>query len=190
MTPISQADLRTLEIATGMPVTAYGILQDKDTLIYLDMIGPKARVRATWAALKANNRRTNIFYEPITVRKEEHVLIKRTLPNSQWENWIMLHRQLSHQAVRPDNFYLINPRHEPCNPDIVPANFHAMLSKVCPLPILPAWSIYLWKQAGRYNLLQSITNNCHALTGWKVLYNPEKWARIITKGLQEGALTF
>lgn len=181
---------KVVELADGLPVAVNAALRDEETLIYFDMFGPKQRVRANWAAIKAHRRRVFLFYSPIITDKGEHILIKSTLPGSEWENWIMLHRQASHKHAKPNqDFYLINPLDDE-NPGRTPANFYAMFSRVLPIPALPGWADYLWQQANHQDLLTPISERCHRLTGYRVSANPEAWSAIISNGISKGTIAF
>jgi len=66
-----------------------------------------------------------------------------------------------------------------------------MLDRALPLPILPAWTEYLW-QAGREAKLIQLLNNGQGqgYAGWRVLPDSEGWQRLVQAGLAGKTLAF
>lgn len=206
-----------ITFAKGFPIHVRHFVRDDDTLVYLDMIGSPDKVRASWAGLKDGGRRHWVLSEPLQLQKQEHVVLRQTLPCS-WGQTVMIHNQASYEQMEigiTPFFYLIDWNrsssgegrgficanchhylnsyectHARCNQKRQPANFYPMLTKALPFPILPSWTNYLWELGWDEDLITVARGASYQSIAFKVAATPSKWKAIISQGLHDQTITF
>jgi hypothetical protein len=180
---------KTLSLAQGLGVYTPAIAIDDidDTLIYLEMIGPKQSVKANWAALIGGGKVHWLGRKRVRLDgMKAHIKIQSTLPCG-WANHILIHKQASLKEMNPEQpFYLLDDGNQ-----MIPSLFYAMLNKALALPLLESWSAYLW-QNGRERKLISLLDEGEGqgYAAWRVLPAPEAWQEIIQDGLQTDQIAF
>jgi hypothetical protein len=178
----------TLQFVQGMRVhtPAVALDDENDDVVYLEMAGQKAAVRANWAALVGKKAhwigRQRVYLEGM----KKHVQIQTKLPCG-WLHTALIHRQASlHEANPEEPFYLLDDGRS-----ALPPLFYPMLNRCLAVPLLPAWSDYLW-QRGRQEKLITLLNNGEGqgYAAWRVLPAPAEWEKVVARGLKAGRLTF
>jgi hypothetical protein len=178
----------TLQFVQGMRVHAPAVALDdeNDDVVYLEMAGQKAAVRANWAALVGKKAqwigRQRVYLEGM----KKHVQIQTKLPCG-WLHTALIHRQASLQEANPEEpFYLLDDGRTP-----IPPLFYPMLNRCLAVPLLPAWSDYLWER-GRKEKLITLLNNGEGqgYAAWRVLPVPVEWEAVISGGLQAKQIVF
>jgi hypothetical protein len=180
--------VETVQFTTGMRVhvPAVALDDENDDVVYLEMVGQKAAVRANWAALVGKKAhwigRQRVYLEGM----KKHVQIQTKLPCG-WLHTALIHRQASLQEANPEEpFYLLDNGGVP-----IPPLFYPMLNRCLAVPLLPAWSDYLWER-GRQEKLITLLNNGEGqgYAAWRVLPAPAEWEKVVARGLKAGRLTF
>jgi hypothetical protein len=170
-------------------------------IVYLEMAGQKAAVRANWAALVGKKEqwidRQQVYLEGM----KNHIHIQTKLPCG-WLHTALIHKQASLQEANPEApFYLLDdgrPATSLCSVQAlsqskgpIPPLFYPLLNRCLAVPILPDWSDYLW-QRGRERELIALLNNGQGqgYAAWRVLPAPAEWEAIISGGLQAKQIVF
>lgn len=180
---------KTLSLAQGLAVYTPALAIDDvdDTLVYLEMVGAKQSVKANWAALVGGGKVHWLGRKRIQLEgMKHHLKLQSTLPCG-WANHILIHKQASLKEMNPEQpFYLLDDGTQP-----IPPLFHAMLNKCLALPLLPAWSEYLWAN-GRERKLISLLDNGQGqgYAAWCILSAAESWQEILGIGLQSKQIQF
>jgi hypothetical protein len=172
-----------VSLADGFSVRAPALVRDQETLIYLELLGPRQAVQANWAALRSG-RRQQVPGGYLRVQKSDGVVtLKQTLPIG-WDHWAVIHAQASVQAVRPGVlFYLLDDGTQP-----QPPAFFPMLAKTLALPVLPQWADYLWVHGRLAGTITLLAEGCVGRLAWRVSADPHPWQTIVAAGLQGGDL--
>jgi hypothetical protein len=178
------SDTVHVSLADGFSVRAPALVRDQETLIYLELLGPRQAVQANWAALRSG-RRQPVPGGYLRVQKSDGVVtLKQTLPIG-WDHWALIHAQASVQAVRPGTlFYLLDDGIHP-----QPRAFFPLLAKTLALPVLPHWADYLWVHGRLAGTITLLAEGCVGLAAWRVSADPHPWQTIVAAGLQGGDLT-
>jgi hypothetical protein len=181
-------EVKTLQLVKGMRVhtPAVALDSDKDEIVYLEMAGQKAAVRANWAALVGKKAqwigRQRVYLEGM----KNHIHIQTKLPCG-WLHTALIHRQGSLQEANPEEpFYLLDDGRQP-----IPLLFYPMLNRCLAVPLLPAWSDYLWSRGRERELIVLLNNGQgQGYAAWRVLPAPAEWEAIISGGLQAKQIVF
>jgi hypothetical protein len=179
---------RKLSLASGLPVHTPAVVldPDHDDVVYLEMVGPKQAVRANWAAL-AGGRVQWIGRQRVELDgMKRHALVQTALPCG-WLDAVLIHKQASLQALQPEEpFYLLDS-----GDGQIPPLFYPMLNKCLAIPLLEAWSNYLWTR-GRDERLIEVLNDGEGqgYAAWRVLPATEAWQSVVTSGLGSGSISF
>jgi hypothetical protein len=158
-----------------------------DTLVYLEMIGPKQSVKANWAALVGGGKVHWIGRKEIRLDgMKEHVKLQATLPCG-WSDTILIHKQASLREMNPEQpFYLLDDGTRP-----IPPLFYPMLNKCLALPLLEGWSGYLWENGRERKLIKLLDEGeGQGYTAWRVLPAPKEWQEVVSDGLRLRQLAF
>jgi hypothetical protein len=183
---------RKLSLASGLPVHTPAVVldPDNDDVVYLELVGPKQSVRANWAAL-AGGRVQWIGRQRVELDgMKRHVLVQTALPCG-WMDAVLIHKQASLQAMQPEEpFYLLDS-----GDGQIPALFYPMLNKCLAIPLLEAWSDYLWargREEGPGAKLVQLFNDAagQGYAAWRVLPAPQAWQTIVSSGLGARLISF
>jgi hypothetical protein len=73
----------------------------------------------------------------------------------------------------------------------IPPLFYPTLNRCLAVPLLPAWSDYLWER-GRQEKLITLLNSGEGqgYAAWRVLPAPAEWEKVVARGLKAGQLSF
>ena len=172
---------RKLSLADGLPVYTPAVVLDPecDEVVYLEMVGSKQAVRANWAALVGGRvhwiGRQRIELEGM----KNHKLVQAALPCG-WSDYVLIHKQASLQAMNPEEpFYLLDEGRQQ-----LPVLFYAMLNRCQAIPLLEAWSAYLWVRGREEKLIELLNDGTgQGYAAWRVLPAPEEWQRVVQMGL-------
>lgn len=184
---------RKLSLAQGLAVLTPALAIDDvdETLVYLEMVGAKQSVKANWAALVGggggNSRVHWLGRKRIRLDgMKAHVKIQATLPCG-WTNHILIHKQASLKEMNPEQpFYLLDNGTQP-----IPPLFYPMLNKCLALPLLPAWTGYLWENGRERDLISLLDEGeGQGYAAWRVLPAPEAWQEIVQTGLGTKRICF
>jgi hypothetical protein len=180
---------KTLSLAQGLSVYTPALAIDDvdDTLVYLEMIGPKQSVKANWAALVGGGKVHWLGRKRVRLDgMKAHVKLQSTLPCG-WANHILIHKQASLKEMNPEQpFYLLDDGSQP-----IPSLFYAMLNKALALPLLESWSDYLWRNGRKRKLISLLDDGeGQGYAVWRVLPVPEEWQKLIEAGLKNLQLVF
>ncbi len=155
----------------------------RECVVYLSLLGPRAAVRAVWAALMDDD---TIEIGRQSFRRLEGAYVTRTvrLPENGAEHMVLIH----HQATVPNlqagqNFYVLNDTGK--TPPV--ARFLAMLDRAIATPLLPAWGPLLWEH-GRRNKLIIPLETARGVKAWWVSADDELWRALIQKGIAKNKL--
>jgi hypothetical protein len=125
---------KTLSLAGGLAVytPALTIDDEENTLVYLEMVGPKQSVKANWAALVGGGKVHWIGRQRVQLDgMKQHVRVQASLPCG-WTSTALIHKQASLKEMNPEQpFYLLDDGTRP-----IPPLFYAMLNKSLALPLL------------------------------------------------------
>ena len=179
---------RMIRLAKGFSVYTPTVVLDTENsnIVYLQMVGYKQAVRANWAALAAKKtcwiKGESVYLDGM----KEHVAIRASLPCG-WVDHILVHKQASIREMNPEEpFFLLDDGQQP-----IPPLFYAMLNRCLSVPLLPAWTRYLWEN-GRLRKLITLMNdgNGQGFAAWRGLPEPEKWQAVVQDGLRSGQIRF
>jgi len=118
---------KKLSLASGLafytPVLT--IDDEENTLVYLEMAGPKQSVKANWAALVGGGKVHWIDRQRIQMDgMKQHVRVQASLPCG-WTSTALIHKQASLKEKNPEQpFYLLDGGTRP-----IPQLFYGMLNK-------------------------------------------------------------
>jgi hypothetical protein len=180
---------KTLSLAQGLAVytPAMAIDDVDDTLVYLEMIGPKQSVKANWAALVGGGKVHWLGRQRIQLDgMKQHVRVQASLPCG-WTSTALIHKQASLKEMSPEQpFYLLDDGTQP-----IPPLFYPMLNKALALPLLESWSEYLWEN-GRERILITLLDDGEGqgYAAWRVLPTPEEWQQLAESGLRNRQIAF
>lgn len=186
---VSRNARKTLSLAQGLAVYAPALALDdgEDTIVYLEMVGPKQSVKANWAALAGGGKTHWLGSRRIRLAgMRAHLKLANVLPCG-WVNWALIHKQASLKEMNPEEpFYLLDDGRRR-----LPALFYPMLNKALALPLLPDWSDYLW-QSGRQRQLITLLDEGkgQGYAAWRVLPAAGVWEEIVTAGVGGGDIAF
>jgi len=179
---------RMIRLAKGFSVYTPTVVLDTDNsnIVYLQMVGYKQAVRANWAALAAKKtcwiKGESVYLDGM----KEHIALRSSLPCG-WVDHILVHKQASIREMNPEQpFFLLDDGKQP-----IPPLFYAMLNRCLSVPLLPAWTDYLWKN-GRLRKLITLMNDGkgQGFAAWRGLPEPEKWQAVVQDGLRSGQIRF
>lgn len=166
----------------GLAVWCLGLATEPDgeECVYLSIGGPQESVMAHRAAflehapLEANG----IF---LYRREGEYLTTSVPLPETGMTHLVLLHAQaaLPTQAAGEDFYTLSRLAH----PDL--AVFFAQLNRATPVPLLPAWTTYLWSTGVRAELITAAAQQ-RGTHLWRV--KVKGWDRVVERGIRVGAL--
>jgi hypothetical protein len=180
---------KTLSLAGGLAVytPALTIDDEENTLVCLEMVGPKQSVKANWAALVGGGKVHWIGRQRVQLDgMKQHVRVQASLPCG-WTSTALIHKQASLKEMNPEEpFYLLDDGTRP-----IPPLFYAMLNKSLALPLLEEWVDYLWV-AGRGERLVQLLDEGHGqgYVAWRVLPARAGWEQLTRDGLSTGQITF
>lgn len=174
---------RPTEIAPGFFPQITKFVTHNETLIYLEIAGPKTTLKASRAHL-LGNRRHILMERELLLSKEDGLQTIRTPLPCGWEQWAIFHRQLSPRTATPDPFYLLDD-----GTTTVPPLFATLLAKALPLPTLPEWTPYLWLEGRLAGLIHPIPAT-QGIGAWGVATTTAKWQAILQSGIADDSLTF
>jgi hypothetical protein len=185
---ITRDPQRKMSLADGLPVYTPAVVLDPDCdeVVYLEMVGAKQAVRANWAAL-VGGRVQWIGRQRIELDgMKNHKLVQAALPCG-WSDYILIHKQASLQAMNPEEpFYLLDDGKQQ-----IPALFYPMLNKCLAIPVLEAWSEYLWVRGREERLIELLNEGAgQGYAAWRVLPAPEAWQRVVQAGPGVGQIGF
>ncbi len=180
---------KKLSLAGGLAVytPALTIDNDENTLVYLEMVGPKQSVKANWAALVGGGKVHWIGRQRVQLDgMKQHVRVQASLPCG-WTSTALIHKQASLKEMNPEQpFYLLDDGTRP-----IPSLFYAMLNKSLALPLLEDWVDYLWVAGREERLVQLLDEGQgQGYVAWRVVAAEEEWRELIRAGLASGPLTF
>lgn len=178
-----QQAARPTEIAPGFFPYITKFVTHNETLIYLEMAGPKTTLKASRAHL-LSNRRHLLFERELMISKEDGLQTLRTPLPCGWEQWALFHHQLSPRTATPDPVYLLDD-----GTTAVPPLFSTMLARVLPLPTLPEWTPYLWVEGRLAGLIHPIPDT-HGIGAWGVSTTSATWQAILQSGIGDALLSF
>ncbi|MBA3530793.1 MAG: hypothetical protein H0T73_02575, partial [Ardenticatenales bacterium] len=171
--------------AEGFRVHLPLLVRDGETVVYLELVGPRQAVHANWAALRTYNRVFHVAGARLSTCKEDGLTtLKATLPSG-WDHWCLIHRQASCAQMTPGQpFYLVDLNLAP-----IPATFFPFLSHALSLPLLAGWTEYLWVEGRLRGLVQPLSVGCIGAGGWRVHADDTAgWEAIVSEGLRERLL--
>ena len=179
---------RRLSLASGLPVYTPTVVLDPDSadVVYLQMVGPKQAVRANWAAL-AGGRVQWIGRQRVELDgMKHHALVQTALPCG-WLDAVLIHKQASLQAMNPEEpFYLLDG-----GDGQIPRLFYPMLNKCLAIPLLEAWTAYLWTRGREEKLITLLNDGAgQGYAAWRVLPAPEMWQQVVQEGLASQTIPF
>ncbi|MCI0647256.1 MAG: hypothetical protein L0346_20495, partial [Chloroflexi bacterium] len=165
---------KTLSLAQGLAVYTPAVAIDdmEDTLVYLEMIGPKQSVKANWAALVGGGKVHWFGRQRVQLDgMKAHLMVQSKLPCG-WSDYILIHKQASLKEVNPEQpFYLLDDGHQP-----IPQLFYPMLNKCLALPLLAIWTDYLWESGRERKLITLLSEGAgQGYATWRVLSVLEQW---------------
>jgi hypothetical protein len=180
---VRQETNKTLTLAQGLSVYAPALAIDdgEDTLVYLEMVGPKQSVKANWAALVGGGKVHWLGRKRIQLEgMKHHVKLQSALPCG-WLDQILIHKQASLKEMNPEQpFYLLDDGRQ-----AIPPLFYPMLNKCLALPLLPEWADYLWTNGRARNLVALLDEGeGQGYAAWRVLPGAKEWQQIVTGGLK------
>lgn len=162
------------------------MVADGETLIYLELLGPREAVKANWAALRNGGRKQVLGGHLIQVRKGDQLTTLKTPLPSGWDHWCVFHRQVSTRKMTPaEPFYLLSQGEE-----TIPPSFYPLLSRALAAPTLPTWTEYLWTHGRQADLITAVTAGCHGLAAWRIDAAAPTWGEIISSGIQQHQISF
>jgi hypothetical protein len=183
---VKQDPRRSMQLVKGMRVSlpALAVDNDRDEIVYVEMVGPKGVVRSNWAALAAKKAHWLGSQRVYLNGMKNHIRLDARLPCG-WHHLVLIHRQASLREANPEEpFYLLDDGRQP-----IPPLFYPLLNRCVALPLLPAWTDYLWlcgREAKLVRLLDQGQGQRYA--AWRVLPSPDKWQKIVQRGLQSQTL--
>jgi hypothetical protein len=180
---------KTLSLAQGLSVYAPALTIDdgEDTLVYLEMVGPKQSVKANWAALVGGGKVHWLGRKRIQLEgMKHHVKLQSALPCG-WSNHILIHKQASLKEMNPEQpFYLLDDGRQ-----AIPPLFYPMLNKCLALPLLPEWADYLWRNGCERNLISLLDEGeGQGYAAWRVLPADKEWQGVVQTGLAAKQIAF
>jgi hypothetical protein len=180
---------KMLSLAGGLAVytPALTIDDEENTLVYLEMVGPKQSVNANWAALVGGGKVHWLGRQRVQMDgMKQHVRVQSSLPCG-WTSTALVHKQASLKEMNPEQpFYLLDDGTRP-----IPPLFYAMLNKSLALPLLEGWVDYLWVTGRDERLVQLLDEGQgQGYVAWRVVAAEEEWQELIRAGLASGPLTF
>lgn len=162
------------------------LVVDDETLIYLELLGPREAVKANWAALRNGGGRQLLGGQLVQVRKADQLTTLKTPLPCGWDHWCVFHRQVSTQKMTPtEPFYLLSKGEES-----MPPSFYPLLSRALAAPTLPAWTEYLWTHGRQADLITAVTDGCHGLAAWRIAAAAPAWGELISCGIQQRQIAF
>lgn len=180
---------KKLSLAGGLAVytPALAIDDDENTLVYLEMVGPKQSVKANWAALVGGGKVHWIGRQRVQLDgMKQHVRVQASLPCG-WTSTALIHKQASLKEMNPEQpFYLLDDGTRP-----IPPLFYAMLNKGLALPLLEDWVDYLWVAGRDERLVQLLDEGQgQGYVAWRILSAKDVWQGIIQEAVAHGQLDF
>jgi hypothetical protein len=180
---------KKLSLASGLAVytPALTIDDEENTLVYLEMVGPKQSVKANWAALVGGGKVHWLGSRRVQLNgMKQHVRVQTSLPCG-WANTILIHKQASLKEMNPEQpFYLLDD-----GTRAIPPLFYVMLNKSLALPLLESWVDYLWVTGREQNLVQLLDEGKgQGYVAWRVLAAEEDWERLAQAGLFAAQISF
>jgi hypothetical protein len=190
-------DFSKLALAEIACYTDYSAVDDDDgTLIALHMVGYEQAVKSNWAKLVTAKTCYNHINGCLVITEgaRDHVTMKTMLPESGWLDMWLIHKQVTTEYVNPSrkpHFYTFVPEHEPEATNKLQRQFVALLDRAISLPVLPAWTEYLWQQGDIRGLIHAIhPGDCRNLIVYRIKTTLPIWTSIISTGLKEGDISF
>lgn len=178
--------IRRVALTQKFAVLCPVLVVDEETLVYLELMGPREAVKANWAALRNGGGRQLLGGQLVQVRKgDQRTTLKTPLPCG-WDHWCLFHRQVSTQKMTPaEPFYLLSQGEE-----TIPPSFYPLLARALAAPTLPAWTAYLWTHGRQADLITAVTRGCHGRAAWKIDAAAPDWGEIISSGIRQGQISF
>lgn len=166
------------------------LVVDAETLVYLELLGPREAVKANWAALRNAGRRQIINGHLVQVRKADQLTTLKTPLPCGWDHWCVFHRQVSLQKMSPtEPFYLLGDGQDD-GQENMPEAFYPLLSRALAAPTLPAWADYLWIHGRHAELITAVNQGGHGIAAWKVDAASPTWGKIISEGIHQAKIIF
>lgn len=178
--------IRRVALTQKFAVLCPVLVVDEETLVYLELLGPREAVKANWAALRNGGGRQLLGGQLVQVRKGDQLTTLKTPLPCGWDHWCLFHRQVSTQKMTPaEPFYLLSQGEE-----TIPSSFYPLLSRALAAPTLPAWADYLWMHGRRADLITAVTHGCHGMAAWKIDAANPTWEEIISSGIRQSQISF
>ena len=180
---------KKLSLAGGLAVytPALTIDDEENTLVYLEMVGPKQSIKANWATLVGGGKVHWIGRQRVQLDgMKQHVRVQASLPCG-WTSTALIHKQASLKEMNPElPFYLLDDGTRP-----IPPLFYAMLNKSLALPLLEDWVDYLWVAGRDLRLVQLLDEGQgQGYVAWRVLSTRDVWQELIQEAIVQGQLDF
>lgn len=168
----------------GLSAYCTGYLMYEGHTVYLSLIGRVTAVKAIWAAFMDHQPiqlpdETQLLRLPTDEETKYHTL-KARLPDTGWGHTAIVHSQATQENLPDRVFYVLNGSADP------PLHrFWLQWNRCQPYPTQPEWAVYLWQQGIQHQLI--IEGQSRGTYGWAVRPE-EEWAKVITNGVQSGAI--
>jgi len=160
-------------------------------LVYLEMSGAEAHVKAIWANLVSAETKRSGYADEVkrdgsSVRMEKHTkytALRTVLDNGQI-CMALVHPQATVLAEGASFYLIAEADHE--GP---PANFFPRLARILPIPIKAEWSEWLWEEglkAGEYDyqrLIKKCTSSGHVVGYLVACGDVSLWLQLVQRGL-------
>jgi len=164
--------------------------ESKSTIVAMQMIGDAARVNSNWASLMHGGSQHSINTCAVKLGGSKDFLKMTAVLPCGWKEMWLINKQASYKSMEPGKgyFYLLGDGEE-----MIPRNFYLMLDKALPLPLRSKfeWILYLWEHGRKQRYItQTSIYDSIGLGAWYVITDTDKWARLLSSGLNSNALSF
>lgn len=166
----------------GLSAYCTGYANHDGYTVYVSLIGRVTAVKAVWAAFLDNQSlelSDEIRLRRLSTEDEtKYYTLNARLPESDWGHTVIVHNQATQRNLPDQVFYVLSGEGEP--PLFL---FWEQWNRCLPYPSQPDWAAYLWQHGVQHQLItecQSQGTYC-----WTVKPD-EKWAEIISSGVQNG----
>lgn len=169
-----------------------------DQLVALHMFGNEQSVKANWASVVTGKSIVNFINgcQFINSGAKAHRTTKSMLPDSNWLDMWMIHKQAITKEANPFRepyFYVLVPDNlEPTiSQERLQRQFVNTLDKTINSPVLTEWGTTLWELGKEYQEIHKLpSGDCHNLLVYRVNLDLTIWANIISNALSTNNLTF
>lgn len=186
-------------IAPGLPVYVCAVSVDptSNEIVYLDMTGPAASIKASLAVLWSQKRYLSIAQTPAKLNRKRNKVIRKTLSTRQ-VNVVIVHNQalpmhmLSSRGyayaidTKETNYYATDDNGDPTMPE----RFMDVLMPFLTTPMRREWAPHVWHLAIQNYLVSRLPNWTQKnMRVFKISQNENKW-QILYKRLIPATVTF